>query len=183
MRSVSPKAIRARVETSTLCLIALYGKCDRHLRNRPSYDLRNFPNIVGLPPHYLLSTHLSLLGSSHQVCDLRSFLEPTATGATKPSDRRQPSLPTRRCARRIWVDPCAPQRTVTRILRNDKGASHSLVAEIGAPFVGDTPFGPDDGRVGIETTADLVGTGATERGKFPCQMEGDQGKIHEGLTS
>lgn len=49
-----------------------------------------------------------LLGSSHQVCDLREVLEPTATGATKARHRRQPSLPARCGAGRIRVDPCAP---------------------------------------------------------------------------
>lgn len=54
--SESESYMIARVETSTLFPIALCGKCYRQLRNRPSYDPRNFPNLVGLPTHHLLST-------------------------------------------------------------------------------------------------------------------------------
>ncbi len=100
-----------------------------------------------------------------------TLLEPTATGATNPSHRRQPSLPARCRAGRVWVDPCAPQRAFTRVLRNNKGASHRLVAKISAPLVGVSSFGFDNGRVGIETAANLVGTGAAGRLERSCQEE------------
>lgn len=112
-----------------------------------------------------------------------TFLKATTTGAANPGDRRQPSLPARRGAARIGVHPCAPQRTVTVVFRNHKGTSHGLVAKIGAPLVGSTVLGLDDGRVGVETAADFVDTGAAGRIKRACQKKMIRQGDEEGLTS